>query len=63
MKWGIIGTGKIARRFASDLRFVAGAELFGVTSRNQENTKNFAEEFGTRAFKTKDELLASAGID
>lgn len=59
MKWGIIGTGKIAGRFANDLKLVKGAVLSGVTSRNQDNNKKFAESFGTVAYSSIEELLAS----
>lgn len=59
MKWGIIGTGKIARRFANDLRYVPGATLMGVTSRNQENNKKFAEEFVSTSYEKIEDLLKS----
>ncbi len=59
MKWGIIGTGKIAGRFANDLKFVKGATLAGVTSRNPENNKKFAESFGAVAYPSIEELLSS----
>lgn len=42
--WGILGTGKIAVRFADDLRHVPGAVLTAVGSRRAET----AEAFGAR---------------
>lgn len=59
VKWGIIGTGKIARRFASDLRLLKSAELVGVTSRNPENCLKFGVEFNTKSFTSVEDLLAS----
>ncbi len=42
--WGICGTGRIAAKFAADLRFVPGAVLAAVGSRSRAA----AEEFGRR---------------
>lgn len=58
-KWGIIGSGKIARRFAGDLKLLSGAELVGLVSRNQESSRNFSEEFGIKSFASIRELLSS----
>jgi predicted dehydrogenase len=44
MRWGILGPGKIAAKFAADLALVDGAELVAVASRSQGR----ADEFGTR---------------
>ena len=41
--WGIIGLGKIATKFANDLKLVEGCHLAGVASRNLEKAKSFAE--------------------
>ncbi len=42
IKWGILGLGNIARKFAMDLSLVPGAELVAVASRNVEKAKDFA---------------------
>lgn len=44
IRWGIIGSGKIAGRFASDLALVDGCELVAVASRSEERAKAFAEK-------------------
>lgn len=59
IKWGIIGTGKIARRFASDLSYAEGAQLSGVFSRNPENVQKFSEEFKANPHLTIETLLNS----
>ena len=45
IRWGILGCGKIARKFASDLRLAEDAELTAIASRSMETAKAFAEEF------------------
>lgn len=59
VSWGIIGTGKIAKRFAADLAHVPDAVLLGAAGRNFGNTKAFCEEFNARPFLTVEELLAT----
>ena len=45
IKWGILACGRIAKKFASDLKYVEGAELVAVASRDIEKAKAFAAEF------------------
>src|SRR6516225_5598034 len=45
IRWGILGCGRIARKFAADLRLVADAELIAVGSRSQSGADEFAKEF------------------
>src|SRR6266404_4507100 len=46
IRWGIIGTGRIAHELADALRRLPGAELFSVGSRSAETAGRFADEFG-----------------
>ncbi len=48
IQWGILGCGKIARKFAADLRLVKDARLLAVASRDAANASAFAAEFGAR---------------
>lgn len=41
-KWGIIGTGGIARAFAKDLNFLENHSVVAVGSRSLEKAKDFA---------------------
>jgi predicted dehydrogenase len=45
IRWGILGAGNIARKFAADLAFVKHSQLVAVGSRTQENAATFAKEF------------------
>ena len=44
-RWGILGSGRIARKFASDLKHVKDSELIAIGSRSLENAEAFAAEF------------------
>ena len=45
IRWGILGTGGIARTFATDLQEVNDAELIAIGSRNQASADQFADEY------------------
>jgi predicted dehydrogenase len=49
VRWGILGTGKIARAFAAALKATPGAVLAAVASRSAEGAQAFAGEFGIAA--------------
>ncbi len=40
--WGILGTGKIAEKFATALQYVSHAQLYAVGSRDKTTAENFA---------------------
>ena len=48
IKWGILGCGRIAAKFAADLRLVADGELVAVASRSLENARDFALRFPSK---------------
>lgn len=59
IRWAIIGSGNIARRFASDFIHLQGAELVGVLSRRAAAAHEFAAQFGLRRhYPTLEALLA-----
>lgn len=64
IRWGILGTGDIARQFASDLAWVEGAELLAIGSRRQESADRFAARFGIpRAYGAYEALAADRDVD
>jgi predicted dehydrogenase len=61
VRWGILGTGKIARAFAEALKDTPGAVLAGVASRDADSAQAFAREFGAAAGYGSYQALADAG--
>lgn len=50
IKWGILGCGKIAHKFAQDMDKVDNTELYAVASRTEEKAKAFAEKYRTTEY-------------
>ncbi|GGF68021.1 Gfo/Idh/MocA family protein [Wenyingzhuangia marina] len=64
IKWGIIGLGNIAQKFAKDLATISDAELYAVASRSQEKSDKFADEFNaTIAYDTYEALAKDKNVD
>ncbi len=64
IRWGIIGTGGIARKFATGLAALLDAELVAVGSRSQAKADEFAREFNVPHRHSSYEQLASdADVD
>ncbi|HEV8271380.1 MAG TPA: Gfo/Idh/MocA family oxidoreductase [Chitinophagaceae bacterium] len=59
IKWGILGCGRIARKFAADLRLIADAELTAIASRNKETLELFAKDFPCKHLHNSYEALAA----
>lgn len=59
IKWGILGAGRIAGKFASDLKLVADAELVAIGSRSQETADKFGNEFDIKKRHASYEALVS----
>ena len=64
IRWGILGTGRIARDFASGLRATPDAVLAAVGSRSVDSAASFASAFEVPlVFGSYEELVACPGID
>ncbi len=64
VRWGIIGLGKIAHKFAQDLLLAEDAVLAGVASRNLEKAKAFGEQYhAQQAFGSYEELISNPTIE
>ncbi len=64
LAWGILGTGNIARKFATGVRGSHTGRLAAVGSRSADSARAFADEFGIpSAHGSYEALLADAGVD
>ena len=64
VRFGIIGLGGIAKKFAGAISLAGGVELAAVASREQARSDSFAAEFGaSRAYGNYDELIADPDVD
>ncbi len=59
IRWGILGCGAIAAKFAQALRAVSGAELRSVASRDESKAREFANSYGAKKCHLGYEGLAS----
>ena len=53
IRWGILGAGRIARKFASDLKLVSDAQLVAIGSRSMDSAEEFAAVFRNEAGKPR----------
>jgi predicted dehydrogenase len=60
IRWGILGCGKIAHKFANDLKLVDDAVLVAVAARDEDRASTFAHTFGATDVHTTYEALASS---
>lgn len=64
IRWGIIGLGKIAHKFAQDLLTIDDVELYAVASRSQEKADDFAKTYSAKkAFGNYDALVKDSNVD
>ena len=64
IRWGILGAGSIAKKFAADLQHVQNAKLVAVGSRTQENADAFADLFSIeKRYSSYLQLVEDKDID
>lgn len=66
MKWGILATGTIAKKFASTVQQMrdSGEVLMAVGSRREESARQFAEEYGIpKYYGSYEELAADPEVE
>ena len=62
--WAILGCGKIARKFANDLKTLPNARLYAAASRSIENAESFASEMGfEKAYGSYEEMVNDPAVD
>ena len=52
LKLGIVGNGRIAKRFVAEARYVSGISVEGVYGRNENHIKDFSEKFELNMYST-----------
>ena len=63
LRWGILGTGAIARKFAKGIAASRTGELAAIGSRATETLDAFLADFPVRGHATYEALLADDGVD
>lgn len=64
VRWGILGPGRIAKKFALGLKDSPGAQLLAVGSRSAERAQAFGEQFSApRRYGSYEQLVADADLD
>lgn len=62
--WAILGCGRIARKFAGDLKSLPNARLYAAAARSFTNARNFASEMGfQKAYGSYEEMVADPEVD
>jgi predicted dehydrogenase len=64
IRWGILGCGRIARKFASDLALVQDARLVALGARRIEDARTFAKDFpAPHVHGSYEDLVADHEVD
>lgn len=64
IKWGIIGLGNIAQKFAKDIATIPDADLYAVASRSTEKSAQFAKEFhAEKSYGSYQDLVNDNEVD
>lgn len=64
IRWGILGLGRIAHKFAQDLQSIPDAHLLAVASTDQQRANDFAAQYGVSyAFGSYEEMVTCSDLD
>lgn len=64
IKWGILGPGKIAHKFAEGLKHTGNSELFAIGSRDYRKAQEFANQYNAqRIYGSYQELVNDPEVD
>ena len=64
IRWGILGCGKIANKFAADLQMVSGSTLHAVAARDLGRAKDFAKQHtAEKAYSNYSALVNDPDLD
>lgn len=64
IKWGILGCGRIAGKFADDIQLIENAELIAVGSRSLSNAESFGKKYNVPYMHgSYEELVSNPQVD
>ncbi|WP_162248913.1 Gfo/Idh/MocA family oxidoreductase [Paenibacillus sp. Root52] len=64
IRWGILGAGYIATRFATALQHEPSSKLYAISGRSESKLKDFADKYATdRQYVSHDEMLLDPNVD
>ena len=64
IRWGIMGTGRIARTFAEAINGTDGCEIYAVASRSAAKAEDFATKYGaSKSYSCYEELVSDKDVD
>ncbi len=63
IRWGILGTGMIADKFAGDLKYAPHGSLVATGSRRRESAESFAVQHGGRAVISYEALINDPEVE
>ena len=64
IRWGILGCGNIANKFAADLQMASGSTLHAVAAQDLGRAKNFAKKYtAEKAYKNYTDLVNDPDLD
>jgi predicted dehydrogenase len=64
IRWGILGLGNIANKFAQDLLSISDSELYAVASRSEQKSAQFAQQYqATKAYSSYEALVKDPHVD
>jgi len=63
-KWGIIGPGRIAKKFTNSVLKIPGASIYAVASRSSTDPEQLKQTFhAKKCYKSYEELVADSEVD
>ena len=64
MKWGIIGAGNIAKRFAQSQNHIKNSCIYAISARNKDKREAFKQQYGVEhAYSTPLEVLEDPQVE
>ncbi|HQJ86402.1 MAG TPA: Gfo/Idh/MocA family oxidoreductase [Prolixibacteraceae bacterium] len=62
--WAVLGCGRIARKFSSDLKLLSNARLYASAARELKRAEEFAADLGfEKAYGSYEEMVADPAVD